>query len=283
MAEARLTRPLFQMPRGRAETRRDTPDIADSWKRNGFAFVETGIPQSFYESAAETAMQFLSSLSEADKKKMQQCIKGEDDDEPGLLGYSEFHPTKPERGTEKVFFHYHPEVERLFSNEFARIPGAQKFLSSMRSLWGSGLVAAEAVVNNLEKTNPGVRAELFPREKPTAFVIRFVMYKEPPEGNLLAKGHYDRSSITLALAESAPGLRVQDSEGRMNLIEKQDGAAVVMASKGMERIVPSLPLSWHDAIQASDETVDDTHVRWVAIGQLFSGGLRLLSEPEKRS
>lgn len=276
MAEARSSKPLFASRARRAEARSKTEGIADSWRKDGFAFVETGVSQAFYESAAETTIQFLSTLSDADKKKMQQCFKGEDDTEPGLLGYSEFHPTKPERGTEKVFFHYHPEVERLFSKEFASTPGAERFLASMRTIWGTGLAAALAVVNDLERTNPGVREQLLPSGTPPAFVIRFVLYKKPPEGSLLIQGHHDRSSVTLALAESSPGLRVQNSEGRMNLINKGDGTAVVMAGKGMERIDPSIPLSWHDAVETSDVGVDETHSRWVAVGQLFSGGLKLL-------
>lgn len=276
MPESRFTRAPLATRARRAEARLKTEGIADLWRKDGFAFVETGVSQTFYESTAETAMQFLSSLSEADKKKMQRCFKGEDDSEPGLLGYSEFHPTKPERGTEKIFFHYHPEVEKLFSEEFARTTGAERFLASMRSIWGAGLVAAQGVVRDLEKKNSDIREQLLPSGVAPAFVIRFVLYKKPPEGTLLIQGHYDRSSVTLALAESSPGLRVQDSNGRMNLINKSDGAAVVMAGKGMARIAPSLPLSWHDAVQASDACVDEAHTRWAAIGQLFSGGLRLV-------
>jgi len=248
----------------------------ESWKKDGYALVETGISHKFYEEAADAAYTFIAALSEEQKQKLQRCFVGEDDKDHGLLGYSEFNPTKVERGTDRAFFHYHPEVKKLFAQELADVPEAQEFVTRMDAIWYASFAAAEAVVADLDKTNPGLRAALLPPGIPPAFTIRFVLYKKPPEGQLLSSAHYDRSSVTLALAESSPGLRIRDAEGNMNLITRPDGVTPVMASKGMQKFAPSIPLSWHDAVQTTDATVRGTHSRWVAIGQLFSGGLRLL-------
>lgn len=76
---------------------------------------------------------------------------------------------------------------------------------------------------------------------PTALLnvhLRLLAYETPTDGQTIARGHYDRSVFTLALAETEPGLEIGTNSDAFDLIPVQHtgGIAKFFAGKGWERM-----------------------------------------------
>lgn len=246
------------------------------WSRDGFTRVRREEPHGRYAAAADAFAAFAPHITGERKENIRRRIESGRPSQPGFIGYSDFFPKTPEEGVDRVFFHYHPAVRETFGTELTGIPGAEKFLDSAEPLWRSALSSAEDVVRSLETRYPGLYGRFFPKGIPPAFVIRFVVYAPGGDTGCLQKPHYDRCPITLALAESAPGLRVKNSDGQMTSVSRKHDEAVVMTGPWMRNLDPDFPLSWHDAAAVSGRGTNEA--RWVAVGQLFPGGLNFLEE-----
>lgn len=246
-------------------------DILKWWQEQGWATVKTEVRPETYEQAAMSFMRFISEVPDEQKEKIKAFFEGETSALPGLIGYAEQKPARPEDGTHRIVFHYHPQVESLFAAEIEAAGGPTKeFLQQARAIWDSTLTLAQAVVRDLENDYPGIYDAFFPPGVEPGLVLRFILYKKQPHGAVLQKGHHDRDAITLALAESGPGLRIGKDAKSLKPIQRKKGEAVVMAGVGMRKFDENLSLTWHDVVQDTDDE------RWSLIAQLFVGGLRLM-------
>ena len=96
-------------------------------------------------------------------------------------------------------------------------------------------------------------------------ILRFLSYRPRPEHGFCARAHFDKGFSTLALADSAPGLRIGCCDSHpLQAVEYGNGTALFMpawmlfqASGGM--IKPA----WHDVVHSpSTQNVNDLCARW---------------------
>lgn len=190
-------------------------------------------------------------------------------DDVSMMGYIR---TKGERGEDngkrdfKEYFHYHPEAKEAWGGEAATNPIVAQFFTAADELWQHGDRAAREVLRTLDEEFPGMHAAFFPQEKPSERILRFLKYDNRTEGKFLARAHYDRGGCTLAIAESAPGLRIGKDEATLTPVVHKEETAIFFAAPHLhqlsgKRIFPA----WHDVVQASEDTVSDDAARWALV------------------
>ena len=86
------------------------------------------------------------------------------------------------------------------------------------------------------------------------------------EGDFLAKAHYDRGALTLALAESSPGLRLGENEEKLEEIVHKDRSLIFMPSLRFNKVTSKeFTPTWHDVIQKKSERVNSQVSRWAIV------------------
>ncbi|MBX9765543.1 hypothetical protein K2X83_02790 [Patescibacteria group bacterium] len=249
--------------------------VLEQWRERQWAAVDVEVPPGAYESAAAAFTEFIRDVP--DKLKRAICVAVSSEGENATrtdLGFRERKPESDTDGEDKAYFHYSPEVETLFASEIeAAGAPAKNFMKHARKIWDAAFTAAERVVRDLEEEYPGMYKGFAPSGMLPFLKLRFLMYRKVPKGKLLGVGHYDRGTVTLALAESAPGLRIGRDHADLKKIQRERGEAVVMAGTAMRLIEPDrakLPLSWHDVEQSEGASLNETDARWSIIGLLNS-------------
>jgi isopenicillin N synthase-like dioxygenase len=99
---------------------------------------------------------------------------------------------------------------------------------------------------------------VFDTEEPH-IVLRLVYYQAHPQQEILARPHFDAGSFTLAIAESAPGLRIGSKQENLELVPYDKNGMIFMLGANCGRMVPHEKLlpSWHDVIR-----LDNLTTRW---------------------
>ncbi len=106
---------------------------------------------------------------------------------------------------------------------------------------------------------------VFKNDKLTDGILRFLCYSPREEQSFCARAHFDKGFSTLAIADSAPGLRIGCCDAHpLKAVKYGSGTALFMpawmlfeASEG--KIKPA----WHDVIHApSEQNVNDFCARW---------------------
>lgn len=184
----------------------------------------------------------------------------------------------------KEFFHYHPGYESHVSSlPEANNPRAQQFLTHARIVNVAATATLRSIVEMLDVEFPGVFAEYFPdtTEPVTNTILRFLKYDKAGEGSFLAAAHYDVGGATLALAESAPGLRVGVSPETLYPVIHRSGAALFMPALDLQTMTDERfkPI-WHDVVQLSEDTHSDTTSRWAIV--FFANAISKKSVPVSR-
>ncbi len=238
--------------------------ILDEWKRQHFAQVRAhGISRAALESAARAFFAFLQ-LPEELKAPIRQTIPGED---RTTRGYTRRRAKDDSDQEEKMYFHYHPEVEVSFQKEIAAAgEPAETFMRVAHDMWEKTLAIGEDAIREFEERWPGTRVRFMPPGESPLLVIRFLAYLSHPHGDFLAKPHYDRGTFTIALGESAPGLRIGTPECLVEVAHR-DGFSVVMPGTGFQADIDSgIEPAWHDVVQKKDVRFSETTARWAIVG-----------------
>lgn len=215
-----------------------------------------------------------------------------------------------DRGTvqdNKDIFHFGSETrQQVEANISGKLPSDMKtFLNSAEEIFWEAERSKKQVLESF------VGKTLLKIMQPDSYntlndVLRFIAYH--PNDEKLAKGHFDRSTATLAIGESHEGLRIAPGqnglmlnadqeymntlESRLKPVEHHEGEAKFFLGAGWNRIYKSyrkgledLPLGWHDVIP-SGKRVDKKIMRWAVV--LFVnpytefGGYDVPSQPETR-
>lgn len=239
-------------------------NILDEWKERHFAQVPAdGIMRAALEGAARDFFAFLE-LPEESKSVICRKLPGEDRIDVGYLRRRAADDSDEE---EKMYFHYHPEVETLFADALmaAGAPAA-RFMESARGVWERTLAVGASAIDEFEARWPGTRARFMPPDKHPYLVIRFLAYLSHTRNDFLAKPHYDRGTFTIALGESAEGLRIGTPHELTEVVHR-DGYVVVMPGTGFAQdIDPAIVPAWHDVVQRADAKFDADTARWAIVG-----------------
>lgn len=130
--------------------------------------------------------------------------------------------------------------------------------AACRTLYGS--------MTELDDRYPGLVGMHFPEHGERDFYTRFLVYHPTGDGQL-ARAHYDKGSMTLAMAESHPGLRIGTQEDTLVPVEHREGEAKTFIGRSWPNLYPDsdLPFGWHDVIQHDAEQVSNDIVRWAVV------------------
>lgn len=168
----------------------------------------------------------------------------------------------------KEYVHYLPVAEEYFKE--ALHSGEDKlteFFNAARSIHKEAITLMEEVVTLLSIEFPELHKRFFPDEYANPRTpLRFLKYDTQGKGEFLARGHYDIAGCTLALAESAPGLRIGKDTSSLKPVLRKEGGAIFMPALNFpkltdERFIPA----WHDVVQHSEETLSEETARWAIV------------------
>lgn len=161
----------------------------------------------------------------------------------------------------KDFFHYHPYLKKDHESFIAETPVADRLARNADIIWNHAADMAKKILLSLDSDYPGVYDKVFDTPLPH-IVLRIVYYEAHPEQEILAIPHFDAGSFTLALAESAPGLRIGSRQENLKLVPHQEGRAIFMLGAGYRQTIATETLlpGWHDVIR-----LDNLTSRWAIV------------------
>lgn len=174
-----------------------------------------------------------------------------------------------EYGDDKEFFHYHPKLLKEFAGtELIERPEVAPFLAAADEIYQEALAVSKALFHAISLAYPGVYERFFPttEEYIEYSALRFLKYEPSGVGEFLARAHYDRGATTLALAESAPGLRIGKNEATLTEVVHRDQVALFMPAWQLRHITDDrfMP-AWHDVVQSSEDVYRPDAARWAIV------------------
>lgn len=189
----------------------------------------------------------------------------------------------------KDIFHFGVQSRQVIES---RLRGAlpedmKNFLNVAEEIYWAAQRSKRQTLQELDHYGMGLVGIMQPEVGTINDVLRFITYY--PNEEKLAKGHFDRSTCTLAIGESHEGLRVAPGqnglkvdaneeylatlEERLQPVEHVEGEAKFFLGAGWNRLPmrynsggrnEDLPLAWHDVIP-SDKQVDEKVMRWAVV------------------
>ncbi len=168
------------------------------------------------------------------------------------------------------YFHYNDYADERFRVEGQDCPELITFMDAVRPLFLEGQEAMKDVVRSFDTAFPGLYDSVFPTDRHPLLLLRLLAYERMEPGDFLAKGHYDRGTCTIAIAESAPGLRIGTNPEDLKLVEHQPNIALFFPGLTLkDYTAPEFVPSWHDVIQQEEHILNDQTARWAIV--LFAG------------
>ena len=167
----------------------------------------------------------------------------------------------------KEYFHYHPIAEEEFLSSLANPdPRIHVFFGYARTIHYLASLCLSEILRELEGRFPGLRTQFFPEKGHPHFYLRFLKYATSTTGDFLAAGHYDRGGCTLALSESAPGLRIGKDDRSLEEVVHTDKTALFFPAVHFDAMTsPELRPAWHDVIQKQEDRYSDSVARWAVV------------------
>ena len=230
----------------------------DQLRRDRFVRVPFDAQQTLLNHAAESFLNFLA-LPDPVKRQLHFPARSH---RASADGYTD--KSTVDRKDPKQFFHWSPWLmAQTRSQELAaEHPAIASFFSSAADLYRE----VEQTLHDLFREQlPDYLDLVFEGETLRDGILRFLCYTPRPSHSFGARAHFDKGFSTLALADSAPGLRIGCcAEHELVPVRHRPGEALFMpawmlydASEGA--IAPA----WHDVVHAPGEPdVNDICARW---------------------
>lgn len=218
-----------------------------------------------YADLSRAAEAFFAFLELSPQQKGQYVARVAQDDPESNIGYVR----KCREGTcdEKEYVHYNRYAPEVFEG-FVQQDGtrAQEFFKRAGEVYEVAERMAIEILRQAEERFPGVYERFVPHDQYPHFYLRFLKYDVQGKGEFLADGHYDQGALTLALAESAPGLRIGRDEASLEEVTHHDGEALVMPGLQLSHIFSAdFHPAWHDVVQKSEDTYNTETARWAIV------------------
>lgn len=200
----------------------------------------------------------------------------------GDVGYKHRNAENHIYDDNKDFFHYHPAIFEEYASFLEEQTVVKDFMLAAKPIWGAVYRVLEAIFACFEQEFPGVSAKIF-NGKREHILLRFLKYEWENAGAYLAKPHFDAGSFTLAVAESAPGLRIGSGPADLQLVNAKEGHAIFMFSSNFRKIIDSTKFSsgWHDVIQIDETQIGKPFARWAVVA--FMDGLDVEAMPRSET
>ena len=208
--------------------------------------------------AADSFLQFLA-LPEKIKRKLHFPAQNH---RASADGYTDKSHTKSK--DPKQFFHWNPNIasHAVCEQLMTANPTIDHFFHTASNIY---LQVEKALHALFQQYLPEYQSLIFADNKLIDGTLRFLSYSPKQRQRFGARAHFDKGFSTLAIADSASGLRIGCcNEHPLQPVSYQPGQALFMpawmlfqASDG--EIKPA----WHDVIQAVDEPQINAHcARW---------------------
>lgn len=215
--------------------------------------------------AVKSFFDFLA-LPETDKAKFVIDLKQDEQDRGTDLGWRRRHVDAGFGYDNKEFFHHNHQSKEFFEPLADKIPVARALLDNLNPILDEVYSAMQNMVRTLDADYHGLYDKFFPATGSSAYVLRLLKYDRTRDGDFLAKGHYDRGSCTIAIAESAPGLRVGPDDQHLTEIIRKSGQALFFPGISLSQYTNNelLP-TWHDVVQQGDVAYSNEASRWAMV------------------
>jgi isopenicillin N synthase-like dioxygenase len=237
--------------------------LIEQLKRRPFAPVPLTFPVEVLEQGARDFLKFIALPDEVKDTLSLRHIPGM---HPGYrIGYERRRRQEKGARDSKEFVHYTPEMSELLKNEIAQLPAdLGTFLQTANKIFLGAQATLQAVLESLDEKFPGLSEKY---KAPGSYaLLRFLKYDRLAPGDFLAVGHYDRGGCTLALAESAPGLRIGFNPSNIASVTRGPGQALFMPALFFENLTGGeVRPAWHDVVQRGTDTVSDDIARWAIV------------------
>lgn len=225
-----------------------------------------GVPFPIEQEAIDEAVEaFFLFLEESDEVKNHIYFSVNPISRRGETGYVRRDPEERPNGDCKEYFHYHGAILDRYPEFLEEHPVVKDFVEKALPIWLVAQGAVREVLETFEEKYPGICDRFFGHEEPE-ILVRFLKYNWKNAGKHLARAHYDVGSCTLAISESAPGLRIGSCDEDLTPVTHAQGNAIFMMGKNFPKLTDeSFAPSWHDVIQVDETLVGRPYARWAVV------------------
>lgn len=187
-------------------------------------------------------------------------------------GESGYMPKTHANQDNKDVFHMTQALGQHFPENHHGLPQeAQNFLSIARIIHEELNKVAKEVLQawEVDENLPGLSNMHFPANGRREHHSRFVAY-QGGRGRHLATAHYDKSTATIAVAESHGGLRIGYSAEDLTLLNRDQFQPIIFPGYGWHQLRTAQGQStrrqpaWHDVIDTGERVAADV-CRWALV------------------
>lgn len=238
-------------------------DIKNQIHEKLYAEVPFSISQDELREVAEQFLTFTK-LSEEEKQPFSKKVPNY---KRGRVGYVQ--EERKEGATDsKEYFHYTLEFEDLYKQEIKNNKNKQieEFLQTLTRIYKETETAMLNILEAFDVEFKGIYEKFVSETEHPVFTLRILKYTTTKQGDFLAKGHYDRGCCTLALGESAPGLRLGKTDRDLKEVSHTKGKAIFMPAISFPVITAKhFHPVWHDVVQKGEKKIDQQTARWAVV------------------
>lgn len=240
--------------------------IISDIKKQNYVEVPLLISKEALENAAKNFLEFLTLPQ---KLKDRFTVVADKSDRGSDSGYA---CRKKDKGNSdnKEFFNYRKISGILLKDvikDYSDNPRVSNFFSSTQEIFDGAVDTLKQIISLIDIKHNGIYDKIFLQNPNRLLCLRFVKYDPAGKGKFLAKAHYDRGSCSLALAESAPGLRIGINDANLTEVVRHGNTAIFMPAFTFAKDVGSdeFTPAWHDVVQKSENIHSKDVARWAII------------------
>lgn len=199
----------------------------------------------------------------------------------GEVGFRHRDPGDHIYNDAKDFFHFHPAIFEKYEDFLNTNPVVDDFMKKAKPIWDLAYTTVRDILKTFEPEFPGVCDKIFDTPCPH-ILLRFLKYDWQSAGEYLAKPHFDAGSLTLAIAESCPGLRIGKCPETLRLVPHDSENAIFMIASNFKKVMDTDTLfpGWHDVIQLDKSLIGKPFSRWAVVVFLEAHGVEALPRSE---
>lgn len=163
----------------------------------------------------------------------------------------------------KQFFHWNPALMERAPCQGLRQsePVIEEFFQLAEQVYRK----AEGILENIyTQYLPQYYPQIFHEGRLIDGILRFLCYAPNSEEKIRAKGHFDKGFSTLALGDSARGLRIGScAKHPLTEVASQDRQAIFMPAWMLfQSSDGQIKPAWHEVVSDSTKPVNATCARW---------------------
>jgi hypothetical protein len=236
----------------------DPEEFNRTLERNHFARVPHGMRQADLEAAANAFLAFLALPDGV----IRQLHFSPVHDRASADGFTD--KTGVDRKDPKQFFHWSPALmtREPCPSLRAQEPAVDRFFRAASDVYRC---VESALFDVYSQCLPEYRQRIFREDRLIDGILRFLCYAPRPEHDFCARAHFDKGFSTLALADSASGLRIGCCNTHpLKPVHHEDGHALFMPAWMLfQASGGAIKPAWHDVVhRPGEQDVNRLCARW---------------------